>query len=61
MLAIKSRQGLGSEPLPVSGISSLIPTLFLSLIFPYSFVAPFPQVGSLLGWPQHTTSPSALE
>ena len=61
MLAIKSRQGLRSEPLPASSISSLIPTLFLSLIFPYSSVAPVPQVGSLLGWSQHTTSPSALE
>ena len=50
MLAIKSMQGLGSGLLPASGISLLIPTLFLSLIFPYSSVAPLLQVGSLLGW-----------
>ena len=52
MLAIKSMQGLGSGLLPVSGISPLIPTLFLSLIFPCSSVAPLPQVSSLLGWSQ---------
>ena len=51
MLAIKSRQGLGSGLLPENGISPLIPTLFLSLLFLYS-AAPLPQVGSLLGWSQ---------
>ena len=61
MLTIKGMLGLGSGLLLANGISPLIPTLFLSLIFPYSSVAPFPQVGSLLGWSQHTTSPSALE
>ena len=33
-----------------NGISPLILTLLLSLIFPYSSAAPLPQVGSLLGW-----------
>ena len=47
--------GLGSGLLPVNGISPMIPTLFLSLIFLYSFAAPLPQVGSLLGWSQHKT------
>ena len=53
MLAIKSMQGLGSGLLPASGISLLIPTLLLSLIFLYSSEAPLPQVGFLLGWSQH--------
>ena len=52
MLAIKSMQVLGSGILPVSGISPLIPTLFLSLIFLYSSVAPLTPVGLLLGWSQ---------
>ena len=52
MLAIKGMQGLGSGLLPGNGISPLIPLLFLSLIFPYSSVAPLLQVGSLLGWSQ---------
>ena len=50
MLIIKGMQGLGSGLLPVNGISRQIPTLFLSLIFPYSSAAPLPQIGSLLGW-----------
>ena len=49
MLAIKSRQGLGSGLLLANGISPLIPTLFLSLLFLYSSVALLPQVGLLLG------------
>ena len=36
----------------MSGISPLIPILFLSLIFLYSSVALLPQVGLLLGWSQ---------
>ena len=44
-------QELGLGLLPVNSISSLIPTLFLSLLFPYSSVAPMnQQCGSLLGW-----------
>ena len=46
-------QGLRSGLLPASGISPLIPTLFLSLIFPYSSAATLSQVGSLLRWSQH--------
>ena len=56
MLAIKSMQVLGSGLLPASGISPLIATLFLSLIFPYSSAALLPQVGLLLGWSQHFSS-----
>ena len=41
-------QGLGPGLLPVS--SPLSPALLLSLLFPYSPVAPLPEVGSLLGW-----------
>ena len=52
MLAIKGMQGLGSGLLPASGISPLIPTLFLSLIFPYSSAEMLPQVGLLLRWSQ---------
>ena len=52
MLTIKSMQGSGSWLLPVNGISPLIPTLFLSLIFLYSSVAPLTPVGLLLGWSQ---------
>ena len=33
----------------------LMPTLFLSLIFPYSFVAPLPQVSLLLDWSWQST------
>ena len=50
MLTIKGMLGLGSGLLPANGTSPLTPTLFLSLLFPYSSVAPLPQVGSLLGW-----------
>ena len=53
MLAIKSMQGLGSGLLPANGISPLIPTLFLSLLFLYSSAPPLPRVGSLLGWSRH--------
>ena len=53
MLAIKSMQGSGSWLFPANGISPLIPTLFLSLIFLYSSVAPLTPVGLLLGWSQH--------
>ena len=53
MLTIKSMQGSGSWLLPANGISPLIPTLFLSLIFLYSSVAPLTPVGLLLGWSQH--------
>ena len=45
-------QGLVSGLLPANGISPLIPILFLSLVFLYSFAAPLPQVSSLLGWSQ---------
>ena len=47
-MLIKGMQGLGSGLLNVNGISSLILTLFLSLIFPYSSAVLLPQVGSLL-------------
>ena len=50
MLTIKGMLGLGSGLLPADGTSPLTPTLFLSLLFRYSSVAPLPQVGSLLGW-----------
>ena len=46
----KSMQGFRSGLLPENGISCLIPTLFLSLLFPYSSAAPLPQDSSLLGW-----------
>ena len=39
--------------LPASGVSPLVPTLFLSLLFLYSSVALLPQVGSLLDWSRH--------
>ena len=52
MLTIKGMQGLGSGLLPANGISPLIPTLFLSLLFLYSSAAPLPWVSSLLGWSQ---------
>ena len=55
MLTIKSMQGLECKLLPVNGISSLIPTLFLSLIFPYSSAALLPQVSSLFGWSQQSS------
>ena len=64
MLTIKGIQGLGSGLLPVNGISPLIPTLFLSLIFPYSSAVLLPQVGSLLSWFWHlsiTNSQSSLK
>ena len=47
-------QGLGSGLLHANGISPLILTLFLSLIFLYSSAALLPQVGSLLGSSRHT-------
>ena len=53
MLTIKGMQGLGSGLLPMNGISPLILTLFLSLIFPYSSAVLLPQVGSLLSWSRH--------
>ena len=53
MLTIKGMLGLGSGLLPANGTSPLTPTLFLSLLFPYSSVAPLPQVGSLLSWSRH--------
>ena len=40
MLTMKGMLGLGSGLLPVNCISPLIPTLYLSLTFPYSSVAP---------------------
>ena len=43
-------RGLGSGLLPENGISPLIPTSFLSLLFPYSSAAPLPRVCSLLSW-----------
>ena len=42
MLAIKGMQGLGPGLLPASGISHLVPTLFLSLVFPLSSAALLP-------------------
>ena len=53
MLAIKGMHGLGHGLLPANGISLLIPTLFLSLLFLYSSVALLPQIGLLLGWSRH--------
>ena len=53
MLTIKGKQGLGSGLLPMNGISPLILTLFLSLIFPYSSAVLLPQVGLLLSWSWH--------
>ena len=50
MLTIKGMLGLGFGLLPVNCISPLIPTLFPSLIFPYSPAAPLRQTGSLFGW-----------
>ena len=55
MLTRKGMLGLGSELLPVNGISPMIPSFFLSLIFLYSSAAQLPQVSSLLGWSQHQT------
>ena len=49
MLTIKGMLGLGSGLLLANGISPLIPTLFLSLIFLYSSAVPLAQVGSLFG------------
>ena len=45
MSTMKAMRGLGSGLLPVNGISPQTPTLFLSLLFPYSSVALLPQVG----------------
>ena len=56
MLTIKGMLGLGSGLLLVNGVSPLIPTLFLSLIFPYSSAALLPQVGLLLGLSRHSSS-----
>ena len=53
MLTIKGMQGLGSGLLPMNGISPLILTLFLSLIFPYSSAVLLPQVVLLLSWSWH--------
>ena len=53
MLTIKGMLGVGSGLLPANGISPLTPTLFLSLLFPYSSVALLPQVSSWLGWSRH--------
>ena len=55
MLTIKGMLGLGSGLLPVNCISPLIPTLYLSLTFPYSSVAPLAQVGLLCLF-QHSSS-----
>ena len=41
-------QGLGSGLLPANGISPLIPTLFLSLLFLYSPAALLPQIVGLV-------------
>ena len=49
----KVLQGLGSGLLPVNGISPLIPTLFLSLLFLSSSVVLIPQVSSLLDWSRY--------
>ena len=49
-------QGLGSGLLPANGISPLILSIFLSLLFLYSSAAPLPQIGSLLGWSQQVAS-----
>ena len=40
---------------PENRISCLIPTLFLSLLFPYYFVSLLPRAGLLLGWSQNPT------
>ena len=56
MLMIKGMLGLGSGLSPVNCISPLIPTLYLSLTFPYSSVAPLAQVSLLLCLFQHSSS-----
>ena len=53
MLTIKGILGLGFGLLPANCISPLIPTLFPSLIFPYSSAAPLRQAGSLFDWSRH--------